>query len=147
MFWILLLGILVLSAFATFINFLGKEYNYLASFSSALILLIAAAVAYRQLQHGHNTRHADIILRLLSTWNSEYMEESRKKLWQTKNVEKAILDAYNNNNEDAWIFLRVANFFELVGFLCSKDSKELLDLHRIKNILEDVPEEYYKLYQ
>jgi len=107
----------------------------------ALAIIITAVFAIVQLLNVKKARCSDLLMRLNQVWDSDEYIRSRRTVnrhasglnleEQSQSLKESLI-AYNDYNaEEYFIMIRVANFFENLGFLIGKkyiNRKETLEL-------------------
>ena len=92
---------------------------YIGMIVTPLLLGGAIWLAVYQWKSGRNTRIAQIMLSITERWDSKEMEESRYTIFQhkPKELRNAINEADENNSQELYKLIRVANFFDTVGLM------------------------------
>jgi len=79
--------------------------------------------AWRQVDAIRRARMAEIILMLYERWDSNFLEESRKALYELGSgqaVKKEIIKAHEEKLPALYPLVRVGNFFDTVGALVTQ---------------------------
>jgi hypothetical protein len=97
---------------------------------TVLILLAAAIYARNQIKCVERTREAQLLTDLSERWNGEQLTESRRAVWNYKNADElkdAVQRLGEKNDEEAYILIRLPDFFEALGVLVNTSclSKQL----------------------
>ncbi len=104
----------------------------LAIATVVMALAVAATVIYAWLTVHHNkkARYADLLMRLNQTWDSKQFIKSRMLVNKychgitpeesCQNLKKAVVYFDKTDMEEFYIIVRIANFFENLGFLGRK---------------------------
>ena len=102
--------------------------------------------AYRQCQSMRNARIAQLVIDLMSVWDSPEMSESRRKVNESsKNLQKDYEAADQANQIEAYSSLiRVANFFDELGVLVAEG---LLDIGIAYDVFGKAEKTYYGIYE
>lgn len=107
----------------------------------AAAIIATVVYAYVQLKHFKKTRCSDLLMRLHQTWDSKDYIQSRRMIYQysegltseenSQKLKEALAFFDNDNAEEYYLMVRIANFFENLGFLADNNhisQTEALDL-------------------
>ena len=119
-------------------------WNTVLAIATALMasaIIVTAIFAVRQLLHIRDTRCSDLLMRLHQTWDSNEYIQSRRLINKysegstpeeaSQNLKESIKSFLEANAREFFIMLRLANFFENLGYLTYKgylDHKQALEL-------------------
>jgi len=98
-----------------------------ALIATPIIIAIGFYFAYRQWQAIRNTRVAQVVVSLMSIWDSPEMTEARRRINESgTNLKKDFEAADKANQIEAYgVFIRVANFFDGLGVLVAEGFLEV----------------------
>ena len=119
----------------------------------AIAIVVMATFAVIQLHHIENARCSNLLMQLHQTWDSDEYIQSRKMINQyssaptleegSQKLKKVMISFEDKDAQEYFTMLRIANFFENLGFLGWKKylkRKDALDL------FGDTAENYWNLF-
>ncbi len=119
--------------------------NY-AVIATPIVIGVGFYFAYRQWQAARNARIAQVIVSLMSQWDSPKMAESRRKVNESgPNLESDYKKADKANAIEAYSsFTEVSNFFDGLGALVAEG---YLDVAIAFDVWGKAEKTYYGLYE
>ena len=116
-----------------------------AIIATPIVIAVGFYFAHRQWQSMRNARIAQLVISLMSVWDSPEMAESRRQVTESgKNLQKDYEAADQANKIEAYSsFIRVANFFDELGVIITEG---LLDVRIAYDVWGKAEKTYYTLY-
>jgi len=131
-------------------------WNTVAAISTALMavtIIFTVIFAVKQLLSMKGTRCSDLLMELDQTWNSKEYIRSRKMIHDyshssnseeaPQSLKEALKTFEETNAEEFFIMIRIANFFENLGFL---GRKKYLDRKDALELFGDTAQNYWNLF-
>lgn len=117
-----------------------------AIITTPIIIVIGFYFAYGQWQAMRNARIAQVVISLMSVWDSPEMAESRRKVNESgDNLKRDYESADKANQIEAYSSLiRVANFFDELGVLVAEGFLQTCVAYGVFGKAEKT---YYRLYE
>lgn len=117
-----------------------------AIIATPIIIAIGFYFAYGQWQATRKARMAQVVISLMSVWDSPEMAESRRKVNESgSNLKKDYESADKANQIEAYgSFIRVVNFFDGLGVLVTEGFLETAIAYDLFGKAEKT---YYRLYE
>jgi len=117
-----------------------------AVIATPIAIALGFYFAYGQWQATRKARMAQVVISLMSVWDSPEMAESRRKVNESgSNLRKDYESADKANQIEAYgSFIRVVNFFDGLGVLVAEGFLEIAIAY---DLLGKAEKTYYRLYE
>jgi len=137
-YWVFYMILVILICLVVWAYYQGQ--NWPALFTP-IVLIVAAIIAYRQLEHARHARCAGLLLDIMKWWNSDDMMVSRELIWKMKNTREEILKLYQEKDGKFIKVVKIGQFGECLGVLV------LRNYINVKDIWLLFEDDLEKLYQ